>query len=154
MQKIFINDAIKRLSTSKTTLYKHIKTLSIGLQKEGQKTYLTEEQFNLLKTKIKKSVSTSSKDFGTVYTLKKQLEAQKKENKEKSFELEKFKLQNAELKGRNETLDEQNKKIIFQIGATAEKMAQLEIEKTKLIELAEKEKNSGIFKRIFDFLKK
>ena len=97
----------------------------------------------------------------TVKTLKKELENEKKRNKALEIQQGKFKFENDKLKVENikletkaEVLETQNNKIIFQMGVVAEKIQTLETEKMKLIEVLEKPKKSGIFKRFFQFWRK
>ena len=168
MQKIYLDDAMKRLSTSRTTIYKHLRTLGIGLQKEGKKSFLTEDQFSQLKAKIKGNVSTSSTNYKQVYTLKNKIEEQKTEienlkikQDKKDFEIkisdEKYRaleIQNAKIEGRAETLEIQNNKLHLTSGGLAEQVKNLVIENHKLIEITEQPKKSGIFKQIFSFWQK
>lgn len=168
MKKITIKQAIQRLNTSKATLYKYIKQCEIITIKERNKTYLLEEQLEELRRAIKERKQRSTAVFKTEKTLKKQLEEQEKklaEEKQKNkvlkleqgktnFENERLKTKNIQLETRAEVLDEQNKKIIFQMGATAEKMALLTVENQKLIEISEIQEKRGFFSKLFNFSKK
>lgn len=135
MQKILINDAIEQLKSSKATVYKHIKKCKIKTGKDGRKTYLTQKQF----IQLEKSITGKTNSETPTQRLKKELKT--------------LKIENIQLKTKAEVLEDQNKKIIFQMGAVAKEMQILEMEKIKLIEISEETKKIGIFKRVFQFWK-
>ena len=152
MDKITIKQAIQRLNTSRSTLYKYLRQCEIKVTKEKNKSFLTIHQLEKIRNAIKenkteKTRNTKNNEVSeTVKTLKKELEDEKKRN-------EILKIENIKLETRTEVLEEQNQKIIFQMGAVAEKIQTLEAEKIKLIEVSEEPKKSGIFKRVFQFWK-
>jgi hypothetical protein len=166
MDKITIKQAIQRLNTSRSTLYKYLKQCEIKVTKEKNKSFLTIQQLEKIRKAIKdskpeKTQNTENIEVSeTVKTLKKELEDEKKRNKaleikqgKFKFENDKLKVENIKLETKAEVLETQNHKMMFQMGAVAEKMQTLETEKMKLIEVLEEPKKSGIFKRVFQFWK-
>lgn len=168
MKKIHLNEAVERLSASRTTIYKHLKTLNISLQKDGKKSFFTQDQFSELETKIKGNVSTSNTNCKQVNTLKNKIKEQEieinalkikqnKKNIETKISDEKYRaleIQNAKIEGRAETLEIQNNKLHLTSGGLAEQVKNLVVENQKLIEIREDAGERGIFKRIFMFWKK
>jgi chromosome segregation ATPase len=165
MKKIYLNEATERLSTSRTTIYKHLKTLGISLQKDGNKSFFTQDQFLELEAKIKGNVSTSNTNYKQVNTLKNKIKEQEieintlkikqnKKNIETKISDEKYRtleIQNAKIEGRAETLEMQNNKLHLTSGGLAEQVKNLVIKNQKLIEITDQNKKSGIFQHIFTF---
>ena len=153
LEKTSINEATRLFSVSRTTLYSYLKKLKIKPKKQGNRSHLTNKQILEIKTfldsdnlseqlkKLEQKLEKKEKEI-------KRLEIQQGNNQ---IEAKKMETENIQLTTRAEVLDEQNKKIIFQMGATAEKMAMITLENKKLIEITGK---SGIFKRFFSFWKK
>ena len=166
MDKITIKQATQKLNTSRSTLYKYLRQCKIKVIKEKNKSFLTIQQLEKIRTAIKESKPEKTNNTEniemseTVKTLKKELENEKKRNKELEIQQGKFKFENDKLKVENikletkaEVLETQNNKIIFQMGAVVEKIQTLETEKMKLIEVLEKPEKSGILKKVFQFWK-
>ena len=162
-EKTSINEALKLFSVSRTTLYSYLKKLKIKPVKKGNRSYLTNTQMSKIKDFLRgeQQPNKQPEQLKQIEELKKELETKKKEIKKLEtqqekfhFESEKLKTKNIQLETRAEVLDEQNKKILFQMGATAEKMAQLTIENQKLIETSEIQEKRGFFSKLFNFTKK
>ena len=154
MEKIFISEAIELLGSSRATVYKHIRKLKIKTVKEGKKVFLSEPQYSELEKSIGNKTGHSASEKNKIKELEKKLsesEAKRKKTKAKNKTLAK---ENIKLETRAEVLEEQNKKIIFQMGVVTEKIGTLHIENKKLIEITDQSEKSGIFKRIFAFWKK
>ena len=161
MEKITIQQAIKRLSTSRATLYKYLRQCGIEASKEGNKAYLTTEQLEVIKLAINSNKTEKNGLSKTVKTLQEQLNLMQDKNKELELQKREFiaeketlSIQNIELRTRAEVLDEQNKKILFQMGSIGRKVAQLELEKAKLLELPAQPESNGVLKSLFSFWKK
>lgn len=161
MEKITIQQAIKRLNTSRATLYKYLRQCGVEASKEGNKTYLTTEQLETIKLAINSNKTEKNGLSKTVKTLQEQLHLVQDKNKELELQKREFiaeketlSIQNIELRTRAEVLDEQNKKILFQMGSIGRKVAQLELEKAKLLELPAQPESNGVLKSLFSFWKK
>ena len=153
MKKIFISEAIERLGSSRATVYKHINKLKIKTVKEGKKVFLSDSQYIELEKSIGNKSTHSASEKNRIKELEKELENSEKKRKKSKEKIKTLEKENIKYQTRAEVLEEQNNKIIFQMGAVAEKMQTLENEKMKLIEVAEETKKRGIFKRVFQFWK-
>jgi hypothetical protein len=148
MEILTIEQSIKALTISRSTLYRCLKEYNIETVKKDRKSYLYQHQVSNIKEKIK--MSHSQKYNETVETdknLKKLLKIMQEKN-------EKLLLQLGESKGRAKTLEEQNNKIIFQIGRATEKIIMLENEKLREIEIRSEKLKQGFFRKTWEFLTK
>jgi hypothetical protein len=68
--------------------------------------------------------------------------------------VKKIETQNIEFRTKAKTLEEQNNKIIFQIGRATEKIIMLENEKLREIEIRSEKLKQGFFRKTWEFLTK
>ena len=132
MANIYIKEALRELSIGRTKLYKHLGQLNITPNKEGRKSYLTNDEFNKIKLSIQQA-NTNTKRTDR----KQEIELLKLELKLKTKELERERTEKNSLilelgksQGQTKLLKEQNDKLL-------------------ILEAPKKEEKKGFFARIF-----
>jgi transposase len=161
MQEYSIRQVNKQLNISRTTLYKYIKKLKINTVKKKNKTYLSKAQVQKIEEEIKNKNTTKNRKENTVCTLKHKITAKniriielEKEQEILKSNVKKIETQNIEFRTKAKTLEEQNNKIIFQIGRATEKIIMLENEKLREIEIRSEKLKQGFFRKTWEFLTK
>lgn len=168
--KTSINQSLKLFGIGRTTLYKHLKNLNISPQKHKNCSYLTNTQIaeikgflsnavrgEQLKVNANEQANSSEQQKNIIKQLTQELNNQKKIIFEEKAENKILISKLGESKGRSDTLEEQNNKLFFKLGSIAEKVAQLENDNSKLIELSTTPKNTktlNFLGRLNDFFKK
>ena len=138
--KTTLKEISKLFNISRTTLYTYLKKLEITPEKIKNRSYLTYNNEQRIKLYID-----NKKNLNTKTEHSKQLENLKVKNKT-------LEIKNIGLKTRLEVLEEQNNKIIFQIGRATEKIILLETEKLRKIEIESESSKQGVFRKSWNFI--